>query len=182
MARKPDTPCAECGALLWRGTGSRPNPVCRPCRSKTRRYRVKKPDHPMGCAKAGPHSHVRYVPCSQCGLLLTRHGPAGTVNCSTCSRKLLRANWARKNHSRRTLGKYALSVFQLADRDGARCHICGKRVDMKMSGMAPKGPTVDHLIPVADGGTNDPANLALAHRDCNVRRGVGGITQLRLAI
>ena len=30
--RKPDTPCTDCGRLLYRGRGSRPIPTCRECR------------------------------------------------------------------------------------------------------------------------------------------------------
>jgi 5-methylcytosine-specific restriction endonuclease McrA len=43
------------------------------------------------------------------------------------------------------------------------------------------GATVDHLIPVAHGGTDDPRNVALAHRVCNVRRQDKGEVQLRWA-
>lgn len=31
--------------------------------------------------------------------------------------------------------------------------------------------TFDHIIPVRAGGTWEPANLLLAHQDCNARRG-----------
>lgn len=65
-------------------------------------------------------------------------------------------------------------------RDGFRCHLCRGRVDMRLSGMHPKGPTIDHLIPVTAGGGDDPTNVALAHRECNVRRQTGGEVQLRL--
>lgn len=36
MPRKPDMPCAECGSLMWRGTGALPagQATCRECRSK----------------------------------------------------------------------------------------------------------------------------------------------------
>jgi len=68
----------------------------------------------------------------------------------------------------------------IAHRDGYRCHLCRKLVDMKLSGRDPMGPTADHLLPVSDGGGDDPQNIALAHRSCNVRRGVRGSVQLRL--
>lgn len=37
----------------------------------------------------------------------------------------------------------------------------------------------EHLIPLADGGTHDPVNLALAHLACNQLRRRGGTVQLR---
>ena len=59
----------------------------------------------------------------------------------------------------------------LADRDGPRCWLCGNDVDP----AAPRGSSwagsVDHVVPRARGGGNDPANLRLAHRSCNSRRG-----------
>lgn len=88
----------------------------------------------------------------------------------------------RRRYERRkanTVGrKYNLA--EVAERDGHRCHICKKPVDMSLSGRDPWGPTADHLIPVASNGGDDPENIALAHRDCNIRRGVGGVAQLRL--
>ncbi len=87
---------------------------------------------------------------------------------------------ARKNQARRTAGPKVLSVSEIAARDGSRCNLCGKRVDLTLSGMAKWGPTIDHLIPVSHGGTNDADNLALAHRHCNVSRKNRGHAQLLL--
>jgi 5-methylcytosine-specific restriction endonuclease McrA len=66
------------------------------------------------------------------------------------------------------------------DRDGGRCHICARCVDPTLSGNAPMGPTIDHLIPCAEGGIDGAENVALAHRACNVNRNTGGVAQLRL--
>ena len=59
----------------------------------------------------------------------------------------------------------------LADRDGPRCWLCGNDVDP----VAPRGSTwagrVDHVVPRAGGGAHDAADLRLAHRSCNSRRG-----------
>ena len=41
------------------------------------------------------------------------------------------------------------------------CHICGKRFTKK------RPATIDHVIALANGGTNDRSNIALAHGDCN---------------
>lgn len=60
------------------------------------------------------------------------------------------------------------------ERDGGKCHICGKRV-------ATKDMSLDHLVPVSKGGAHMATNLRLAHRVCNVRRGPGRMdTQLLL--
>lgn len=46
---------------------------------------------------------------------------------------------------------------------GGRCFYCGEPVGAKA--------TFDHLIPQAYGGIDDPANVVLAHRRCNQRKG-----------
>jgi 5-methylcytosine-specific restriction endonuclease McrA len=74
-----------------------------------------------------------------------------------------------------------MSVDDLAARDGSRCNICGRKIDMRLSGRAKWGPTIDHLVPVIAGGTNHPSNLALAHRHCNMSRHASGPAQLLLA-
>jgi 5-methylcytosine-specific restriction endonuclease McrA len=52
----------------------------------------------------------------------------------------------------------------IGDRDGWVCHLCGKKVRREDA-------SIDHLIPVADGGPNILSNVALAHMRCNARRG-----------
>ncbi len=68
------------------------------------------------------------------------------------------------------LRKYGTSVHQLATRDGARCRLCGEPVDMAKRAPDPGCPSGDHRVPQARGGTNDPANLQLAHLVCNIRK------------
>ncbi len=47
------------------------------------------------------------------------------------------------------------------------CGICGRPVDKSLRYPHPLSPTVDHIIPVARGGSSDIGNLQLAHRCCN---------------
>lgn len=51
----------------------------------------------------------------------------------------------------------------ILERDGYRCCYCG--------GYA---RTVDHLLPKAHGGTDDPSNLVAACRRCNSAKGARG--------
>ena len=46
--------------------------------------------------------------------------------------------------------------LRILNRDGRECHWCGM-----------DATTVDHIIPVAKGGTDDPENLVAACRRCN---------------
>lgn len=50
--------------------------------------------------------------------------------------------------------------FEILRRDDHACRYCGRRApDVEL--------TVDHVVPVALGGTDDPTNLATACVDCN---------------
>jgi 5-methylcytosine-specific restriction endonuclease McrA len=50
-----------------------------------------------------------------------------------------------------------------------------------IDGRLPMAPTVDHVIPISEGGTDTKANVQLAHRICNLRKGKRGTPQqLRL--
>jgi 5-methylcytosine-specific restriction endonuclease McrA len=57
------------------------------------------------------------------------------------------------------------------ERDGRRCVICGKSVRDKHANGAPVLLEVDHIVPVAAGGTNCESNLRTACNVCNVGRG-----------
>lgn len=44
----------------------------------------------------------------------------------------------------------------------------------------PKAPTIDHVVPLAEGGHDTRANVQLAHFLCNSIKGRGGSQQLAL--
>lgn len=129
----------------------------------------------------GPRTAVYFRPCPDCGQLVTAKVSTGHKVCKACRNIRDRATNAIKNHRRRTAGPKTLSVDELAKRDGARCNLCGRKIDMRLSGRAKWGPTIDHLVPVIDCGTNDPSNLALAHKFCNISRHSRGPVQLLIA-
>ena len=60
----------------------------------------------------------------------------------------------RKNISTRTR-------FEIFKRDGFKCLYCGKSAPSVIL-------HVDHVLPVCEGGTNEPANLVTACQDCNL--------------
>ncbi len=87
--------------------------------------------------------------------------------------------------SQRRIGKHArdkrlrgrpvekIGLLSLARRDNWTCHLCRHKVSRKTW-------SIDHLIPVSQGGSHTWANVALAHHRCNTLRGATGIAQLRL--
>ena len=82
-----------------------------------------------------------------------------------------------------SMWRHKLCVY-LADRDGGRCHLCGKRVNLDLpSGPrgSDKGPSIDHLVPRSLGGGDELENLALSHWGCNRSKGAAASgEQLRL--
>lgn len=66
---------------------------------------------------------------------------------------------------------YRRRVFES---DGYRCHLCGKLCDKTKTVPHPKAPTVDHVIPLASGGTHEPSNCRTAHFRCNSRKSYFG--------
>ncbi len=66
------------------------------------------------------------------------------------------------------------SYKEILQRDGYKCHLCGRTV-------AKKEVSFDHLIPISKGGSHSRENVAVAHLACNIKRNAGRIpAQLRL--
>lgn len=77
-------------------------------------------------------------------------------------------------------------LIEVGVRDEWVCHLCGGRtVAPGEPGYHPHDPeaaTCDHLLPRSRGGLRTMANLMIAHRDCNIRRGVTPVEEARRAL
>lgn len=67
---------------------------------------------------------------------------------------------------------------EIGERDGWRCGICRKRIDPSVPAWKPgsweQNPltaTIDHILPLAKGGTHTRDNVQIAHLECNVAKG-----------
>jgi hypothetical protein len=121
--------------------------------------------------KTGGQTVIAYGNCAYCGRFFVHRAAVPTKFC--CA-----SHGHRMNRGSRHLG--ARKRRRIADRDGWKCHICGRKVPDRPYRALPDDPTIDHLIPVAFGGRDALSNLALAHNKCNTDRGTGGNAQLRL--
>ncbi|MEU0078571.1 HNH endonuclease signature motif containing protein [Micromonospora tulbaghiae] len=103
------------------------------------------------------------VDCVHCGkpINLATSGKGG---------KRRRSDVKQCRRCRNDMRKHGMSVEQLAQRDGTSCGLCGSPVDMSLRKPNLMCPSVDHILPRARGGTNDPANLQLAHLLCNTTK------------
>jgi hypothetical protein len=66
-------------------------------------------------------------------------------------------------------------LHRIGRRTSHRCHLCGEPVDLYLYGrpglFGSDTVTVDHLVPQAFGGSDEPDNLMVAHAGCNSSRG-----------
>jgi len=75
----------------------------------------------------------------------------------------------RKMFNRKLRG---ITITKLMARDGTCCVLCAEEMDRHIKNSRdPDYITFDHIIPSADGGTDDIKNLQLAHQNCNRARG-----------
>lgn len=70
--------------------------------------------------------------------------------------------------------------LEIYERDKWVCQLCKKKVDKKLKYPDHFSPSLDHIIPLSNGGDHSKANTQLTHLICNIRTGVGGIKQPRL--
>lgn len=61
-----------------------------------------------------------------------------------------------------------LAIFE---RDGWTCQLCDKPVDKMLRFPLAMAATLDHIIPLCQGGTHTSDNVQLAHAVCNFLKG-----------
>ena len=107
--------------------------------------------------------------CRRCGDQFTI---LDQLEISYCSR---RCRWSDAKERRRALKRDAfvenVNRRHVFERDGWRCQLCRRMVDRSKSVPHPKAPTLDHIIPLAQGGTHEPKNVQLACFLCNSIKG-----------
>jgi hypothetical protein len=96
-------------------------------------------------------------------------GAGGQVACGSaaCAREIQR----RGGDKRRALktGAFVERIFRVKvfERDGWRCHLCGKKVRRDVRPRHPLAPSLDHVIPLSRGGLHEYTNVRCAHLRCN---------------
>lgn len=61
------------------------------------------------------------------------------------------------------------------DRDGCACVYCGRKVRSGRGTNGSRAAHLDHVLPVALGGSNAPSNLVTACKGCNDRKGASPV-------
>lgn len=159
--------CSDCGCLVCsHGTQHKSRIRCWACQAKSESGRV--------------HQYARFIAghCSECGQSFIRDRlqyanlpKQGKTYCSNrCAR---RANKARRRALKRQAFVESVNRSYIFKRDGYCCQICGKRLAMSKAAPHPKSPTLDHIIPLARGGTHESSNIQAAHFMCNALKSAG---------
>ncbi|AXH46941.1 HNH endonuclease [Mycobacterium phage Aminay] len=115
--------------------------------------------------------------CRVCGAWFTSQHL--DVTCSPECWHQRMAEMTREHKQRRRARKRNAYVAPVNRRkvfeaDGYRCHICRRRCDKTKPAPHPRSPTIDHVIPLAAGGTHEPANCRTACFQCNAVKGDRG--------
>lgn len=139
------TNCGDCGMLFPAGQGRK---FCRPCNIKhvkagDRRRRLAR-RQPKWCLSCGTVLGPEYLPQARC--------------CGPCRETM--------NALRREMRTGPMFRQIIGDRDKWTCGICREVVE-------PAEASIDHVVSLTRGGTNDLANLQIAHLSCNFIKGVG---------
>jgi 5-methylcytosine-specific restriction endonuclease McrA len=175
--------CVECGeAVLRRGPGVR----CTPC-GDARRFE-KRPPRYRRVVVFGPRCRVVHRPktrvfvageCPCCGGLFVALASTGARFCSAmCQKRVER----QQRRARKVAAEKSVPIFRrkVFERDDWTCRICRKPVQQGALVPHPKAPTVDHILPLALGGSHTYLNVQTAHFICNSTKSAN-VVQLSFA-
>lgn len=97
----------------------------------------------------------------------------------SCSHRYHGREQRHKRRASKSGGECSISLRELDELCDHTCYICGRKTEwddyrIDDSGSFVAGdmyPSIDHVIPIANGGTNTKDNLRIAHRICNSIKG-----------
>ena len=127
--------------------------------------------------------------CKECGCIYTYRSYAQSIGVDPifiqridcCSKECLKKHKHKQrghetDHIKRAVRhgcewESGVTLKKLIKRDGLRCAICGELCDINDksygNGNGPLYPSMDHIIPIAKGGSHTWNNVQVAHLICN---------------
>lgn len=120
--------------------------------------------------------------CRRCGDLFVI---VDQTTATYCSSRCARADGRDRRRAAQRAAATGELVYRkrIFERDDWRCQLCKRKVRRDVDVMHDLAPTLDHILPIHEGGKHEPANVQCAHRICNSLKGarVHGVgEQLRL--
>jgi hypothetical protein len=162
-------PCPACSALFWPWAdgAAHARKYCgstcvRSAMATAQRQRERPPSAPKP---------IKTYPILKCQWCLVEFQSTGhrLKYCSARCQQV--SNWRRKKARRRGATGILPATPEIYLRDGGICQICKKRVPRHRKFPHPQFATLDHIVPITKGGTNDAVNIQLAHFRCNTAKG-----------
>lgn len=188
--------CAHCGAEFTRnGPHDARRKYCRTCspyngqpspdlaasfpsviaaarraRSESRRRRA---HATLARSANGTEGAVIWVagPCLECGEDFVFNQPAARFCSDTCKVKNHRRDGRARRRARIRGGR--VDRRRIFRRDGYRCQLCGRKVRTDVAVPHPRAATIDHVVPLAAGGSHSNANAQTACFECNTSKSSG---------
>lgn len=112
--------------------------------------------------------------CIECGVAVPKpenQRASRRKLCDDCTRAVWREKARRRYERKRCNGKVGYEREEIFERDGWTCQLCGEQVDRGARFPDPAMASIDHVVPVAEGGADTPENVQTAHLGCNWSRG-----------
>lgn len=132
----------------------------------------------VNCGKPVGVERTKIFPakrCEECALIASK-----AVSRRSPSRRADKAY--RKALARgKVAGSERFDPYEIFERDGWRCHLCGCRTPKNLRGSyAERAPELDHIVPLSQGGEHTRMNTACSCRRCNGAKGSRPLGQMRL--
>ena len=130
-------------------------------------------------AHACRQDYGQVIKCEKCGnenIVLKKTGGKPKTVCDQCKKqqvKMLRNEAKRRRRARKYQVQYEkVNPNTIFERDNWTCYLCGKATPKQLRGLGkPASPQLDHVVPLARGGSHTKNNLACACRECNIKKG-----------
>lgn len=87
-------------------------------------------------------------------------------------RQRRKAEASRRRRRARIAGaeREPYTTAEIAERDGYRCWLCNRKVNMSLAYPHPRSASIDHIVPLSRGGEDTKVNVRLAHLGENIAR------------
>ena len=113
----------------------------------------------------------RELPPRRCRLCLVEFEPTTPNQVYCCEPHNNIAKSKRRKALKRGAARGAVpSLWTIYARDRGRCQLCRGRVGRKFKWPHPRTASLDHIVPISQGGTDEARNLQLAHLGCNMAK------------
>jgi 5-methylcytosine-specific restriction endonuclease McrA len=112
-----------------------------------------------------------------CGARFTTRIAKARYCTPLCRRRATRKPKELRSRSRfrQPSGPIRTARLRMFERDGWICWLCREAVDPALRWPDGRSASLDHVVPLSQGGVDDESNLRLAHLDCNAARGVAAV-------